>query len=155
MWVFLVDLDWVFLCFLDLDICFFLQVRNFSVIISSNMISSPFFSFGTLIMLMLVCLMLSQGSLKLFTFKKILLFAVLIGWFPLPCLPDHWFHSSASSNLLIPSSAFFILVIVFFSSDWFFFIFPIVLYLCWISHWVRTGTLWLLFCSVGQMLSHG
>ena len=60
------------LCFLYLDI-YLLQVRKFSVIISSNIFSTPFTlssPSGTPIMQILVCLM-SQRSLKLFSTFKI------------------------------------------------------------------------------------
>lgn len=42
------------------------------------------------LMLILAHLMFSQRSLNLVSFKTLFLFAVLIGWFPLFCLPDHW-----------------------------------------------------------------
>ena len=49
-------------------------------------------SSGTPIIQMLECLMLSQRSLKLLSLFKMFffsLFALLIGWFPLFCLPDY------------------------------------------------------------------
>ena len=69
---------------------FFARWGKFSAIISLSGFCISFFSpSGTAIMKMLACLILSQGSLKLHSFFKLFfLFAVLIGWFPLPCLPD-------------------------------------------------------------------
>ena len=51
----------------------------------------PFvFLLRTPIMWMLICFMLFQRSLKLFSlFSFVFLFAGLIGWFPLFCLPDN------------------------------------------------------------------
>ena len=61
----------------------FYRLRTFSAIISSNKCSAPFslFSpFGTPIMQMLVCLMLSQKSLKLFSFLKMLFSFFCSAW---------------------------------------------------------------------------
>ena len=69
---------------------FFARWGKFSAIISLNGFCISFSSpSGTAIMKTLACLILSQGSLKLHSFFKLFFpFAVLIGWFPLPCLPD-------------------------------------------------------------------
>ena len=116
--------------FLYLDICFLLQICKFSAIIFSNAFLISFFLFSptkTPKMEIFVSLMLSQRSLKLFSFKKkfVFLLAVLIGWFPFVYLPDHLcvllYHLVCYS--FIPCSVFFISVIEFFISVWVFFIF--------------------------------
>ena len=119
------------LCFLYLDICLLLQAWE---VFSHNFIKCFFFFFfltffsilssGTPMMLILVCLMLSQRSLTLFQFFQfVFLFTVFMGDFH-----HSTFHItyafSISSLLFIPSCVLFIWVIVFFSSDWFLFIFP-------------------------------
>ena len=68
----------------------FFRFGELSAIILSYTFLTPFSLYSpseTLIMRMLVHLMLFQRSLKLFLF--FLMFAVLIGWFPLFCLLDH------------------------------------------------------------------
>ena len=107
--------------------CF--RLGKFSVIILLNafFFFFTFFSIlssGTPMMLILVCLMLSQRSLTLFQFFQfVFLFTVFMGDFH-----HSTFHItyafSISSLLFIPSCVLFIWVIVFFSSDWFLFIFP-------------------------------
>ena len=106
----------------------FFRFRKFSSIISSYTFST-FFSLsspsGAPIMQMLVCLMLSQRSLKLSLFFKICFPFHCYDWVIFIILPFRLLmHSCISPNLLlIPSSIFFISLTVFFSSDWFFFIF--------------------------------
>ena len=75
-WVYFV---WDPLCFLNLDICFLLQVWEFFSHISSNTFSTLFSlssPSGTLIMCMLICLMLSQRSLK----TVLIFFFFLLFW---------------------------------------------------------------------------
>ena len=80
------------LCFLYWISVSFFRFGTFSFIISSNTfltllsLSPPS---GTPIMWMLVHLILSQRCLKMVS-VFIFLLAVLIGWFPLFCLPDHF-----------------------------------------------------------------
>lgn len=116
-------LVWDSLCFLDLDVCFLPQISKvFSHYFFTNMFSAPF-SLSSPIMQMLVCLMLSQRSLKLSSFLKI--FFCLLFWLDnlsyfvfrsLIHLLHHLIHC------WFPH-VFFISVIVFFSSDWIFLIF--------------------------------
>ena len=68
---------------------FSFRFGKFSAIISSNTFLTSFCLYSpsrTPIMKMVVCFMLSQRSLKLFSFFK---FVFLIEWFPLFCLLDH------------------------------------------------------------------
>lgn len=83
-------LTWEPLCFLYLLICFLLQAWEvFSChFIKCSLTSITLSSCGTTIKWVLVCSMLSQRSLQLFSFK-IFLFAVLIGWLLLPYFPDY------------------------------------------------------------------
>ena len=91
--------------------CTFFRFGKFSAVISSStfLILFSLFSFsGTCIMwiLVLVCLVLFQRSLKLFSFLKVFFFfAGLVGWFPLFCLPDHLyillFHWVCYSFLIV------------------------------------------------------
>ena len=97
-----------------------------SAIMSSSMFSVPFSlssPSGTRIMQMLVCLILSQKSLKLSSFFKICFSFFSSAWVVSTALSfSLLFYSPVSSNLLlIPSSVF--LFQLFFSSIWFFFIF--------------------------------
>ena len=73
------------------------RLGKFSAIMSSNMFSAPpFLSFlsETPIMQVLVCLILSQRSLKLSSFLFIFfLLSVQHQWFLLLCLPAHWLAS--------------------------------------------------------------
>ena len=94
---------------------------------TSNIFSGPFpfsSSSGTSIMQMLVCLMLSQRSLRLSSlfspltfFSFFFLYIVLSQWFPPLWLSIHFFFLYASVILLsIPSSVLFISVIMLFIS---------------------------------------
>ena len=67
LWVYTV---WDSLCFLDLGVCFLSQVREVFSYYVFKFILCPFFSSpsGTPIMWVLVCVMLSQRSLKLFKY---------------------------------------------------------------------------------------
>ena len=73
----------------------FSMLGKFSTIISSKNFSYPFFFFsssGTPIIQMLVCLILSQRSLRLSSVLFILLlYSVLWKLFPTFYLPAHWF----------------------------------------------------------------
>lgn len=91
-----------FLCFLYLDSIFFLRLEKFSAIMSSNSFSVPFSSFciPILQMLLILCLMLFQRSLKLSSLKK---FFFCYDWV---------ISSSLSSRLHIYSSAFFNLLLI-------------------------------------------
>ena len=77
-----------------LDICFLLQVWNVFIHNFIKYLFDPSLSLsppsGTPIMWMLVHLILSQRCLKMVS-VFIFLLAVLIGWFPLFCLPNHLF----------------------------------------------------------------
>ena len=81
-WFLEVYLIWDPLCFLYLDICFLFQVCEvfshtfLKYIFNLFSLSSPS---GTPILQMFVCLMLSQKSLKLFSFFNLLFFLLL--WF--------------------------------------------------------------------------
>jgi len=94
-------------------------------IISSDVFSDPFFlSFsGTLIIRMLVCLMLFQRSLRLFSFPFIVFFILLCVHCFHHSIFQLTYHFSASVILLGPSSVFFISVIVLFIAGCLFFIF--------------------------------
>ena len=85
---------------------------------------TSFFSFWNPYTEMLVCLMLSERSLKLSLFLFILFsFFCLASVISIILFSSSLICSSASLNLLLfPSSVFLILVIIFFSSVWFFFI---------------------------------
>ena len=114
------------LLFLYLEICFFLQFRQFLAIISKNTFSNPF-SFsspGAPIKQILVHLIFSPGPLNYPHLKNLFsFFAVLIGWFALFCHPNH-FHILLYQRLLhFPPGVLFISAIIFFSFDWLFFIF--------------------------------
>ena len=120
------------LCLLDLDVCFFSQLRVvFSWSLFLQICFLPlfplFFFFWAPCNVNLVYLMLSQRSLNLIHFKKFFfLFAVKHGWFPL-LSSRLLIHFSLSSNLLlILFGLFLILVIVFFSSGFFCFMFSIL-----------------------------
>ena len=106
----------------------FPKLVKFSAIMSSNMFfaTSSFSSHsGTPIMRMLLCLMLSQRSLKLFPFFKILCsFFCLAKTVSTTLSSTLLICSYVSSNLLlIHSSLIFSSFIIFFISVWFFFIF--------------------------------
>ena len=101
----------------------FPMLGRFSTIISSNIFSYPFFfssSFGTPIIWMLMCLMLSQHSLRLFSF--------LFYFFSFILFHLNYFHHSIfqliypffcfSSSLLVTSIMFLISVIALFIADW-------------------------------------
>ena len=65
---------WDSLCFLDLGDYFLSHLGKFLTIISSNIFSDPFFfssSSGTPLIRMLVCLLLSQRSLRLSSFLSV------------------------------------------------------------------------------------
>ena len=82
------------LCFLDPDVCFLYQIREMFIYYFFKYIPSPLTSLfpGTPIMWMLVYMIFSQRSLKLFSFLLLLLFFFLFGLtFPLLCLPVCWF----------------------------------------------------------------
>ena len=106
---------------------------------------------------MLVCLILSQRSLKLISFIYLFFAFCFSVWVISTILSSMSFmHYSVSPNLLlIPSSVFFITVIVFFSSDWLFFIFSKSLLkfsLCSsISSWVWWVFLWPLLWTLCQV----
>ena len=73
---------------------------------------------------MLVCLMLSQRSLKLSFFKNLFFFCCFDWVISNILSSSSLMHSSLLPHLLlIPSYEFFNSVVVFFSSDWLFFIF--------------------------------
>ena len=104
----------------------FPMLGKFSTIISSNIFSDPFFfssSSGTPIIQMLVCLVLSQRSLRSFSIFFIL-FSLLCSSAVISTIlsSSSLIHSFASVILLlIPSSVFFISVIVLFFSVCLFF----------------------------------
>ena len=84
---------WDPLCFLYLDIFSFFRFGNFSAIISSNTFFYYFlslFSFWVPYNMMLVCLMLSQRSLKLFSLFRIYFSFCCSDWMIfIVCLPDY------------------------------------------------------------------
>ena len=89
---------------------------SFSRLVNS---SSPLFlSYlsGTLIMQILVCLSIPEVSQCRLTLKILFLFAVQLGCFLLPCLPDQSIFSVFSNLLWIASSVFLISGIVCFNS---------------------------------------
>ena len=97
---------WDSLCFLDLIDCFLPILGKFSTITSSNIFSVPFFfssSSGTPMIQMLVCLVLSQRSLRLSSILFIL--------FPLFCSAVV-ISAILSSGLLICSSVSVILLLI-------------------------------------------
>ena len=70
----------------------FTRLEKFSIIIFSNRFSIPCsISSGTPMMQMLLLLMSSQKSLKLFSF--LISFSALVGCFLLPCFPIRWFNT--------------------------------------------------------------
>ena len=81
---------------------------------------------GIPIVRILLCLILSQRSLKLLLFFSSFFYpTILIGWFPQFCLPGHicvFKYYLICWLLLIPSTVFFIWVNVFFNTDCFFLI---------------------------------
>ena len=91
----------------------FLQFRKSPFIISSNMFSTLYSRFSlprTSITQMLIYLMVSKRTLKLFSsFRICLSFRYFDLWFPLFCLPDHFKGGSSVSPswLSVPSRAFF------------------------------------------------
>ena len=104
----------------------FSRLRNFSAIISLSKLlplSLSLFLFlpggepGTSIIEILACLMLSQRSLKLFPFFKII-FSVLLGWFTLLFQFADLLPKSSNLVYFLPSICF-ISVILFFISAWF------------------------------------
>ena len=107
----------------------FPMLGKFSTIISSNVFSGPFAlssPSGTPIMRMLLCLMLSQRSLKVSSFLFILFFySVPRQWIPPFCLPGHlsillpqlFCHWFPSSVLFISVIVLFISVCLFFNSS--------------------------------------
>ena len=91
-------------------------------------VSSPS---GIPIKWMLVCLMLSQRSLKLFWLLIFFSFCYSDWVVSIILSSRSLMLSSVSPSLLfIPPSVFFIFVILFFGSDWFFFIFSCSLLKC-------------------------
>ena len=113
---------WDSQCFLDMVEYFLSPLGKFPSIISSNIFSGPFSlssPSGTLIMRMLMCLMLSQRSLRLSSlfsfFFSIFCFAAIISTI-LSSRPLTHFSASVIL-LLIPSSVLFIFVCLFFSSS--------------------------------------
>ena len=132
-----VDFVGIFLCLMELVVCFFFWFGKFSAIISPSQCSAPF-SFSSfseiLIMEMLLCLIMSPDSLPYFHFVLFFffLFVFLLGYFPLLCLLACLsIHASASFSVLFILSSVF-LVIEFLISDWFFFISYIAY---WRSHY--------------------
>ena len=88
---FLVDPVWGFLCSLVLNVSFlrfvkFLAIMSSKMLFASVSLSCPT---GTPIMWMLVCLMLSQRSLKLSPLLKTI-FVCPACWFLVLRLPTHW-----------------------------------------------------------------
>ena len=116
-----------------------------------NLLSSKFFplfslfSFWDPIVWMLECSMLSQRSLKSH-YLKFLLFAVVIGWFPLFCLPCHLSFLVCCIICYWLPLVNFTTFTVFFISDWFFSCFS--LSFCWISHWVPPFFSWVQWASL-------
>ena len=104
---------WDSLYFLDLSGCFLSHGREILAIMFSNIFSDAFSSpSGTPIMLMSVCLILSQTVL--FILLSVFCFMAIIST---TLSPSSLIHSSASVLLLlIPSSVFFISVIIVFIS---------------------------------------
>ena len=87
-----VHLVWHPVCFLYLDICFLQVWKIFSYNFMEYIFNPPSLSSpsGNPVMGTLVAWLLSQRSLKLFSFYEfVVIFAILIGWFTLFCLPDH------------------------------------------------------------------
>lgn len=103
LWVYLV---WDSLWVLDFNVCFLPQIREALGCYSSNKFP---FSFSCLpgipIIRMLVYVMVSQSSLKLSQYFKILL-AIKHGYFPLHCFQIT--NPFCISNLLIPTSVIFL-----------------------------------------------
>ena len=116
---------------------------------------SLFFFSGTLIMWLLICLMLSQNSLKLL---HLLIFSSCSDWAISTTLSVKLvICSSEFSNLLLAlSSVCSILVIVFWSSDWFFLIFPISLlkFSPAFFSWVWWACLWPLHWTLCLVVSY-
>ena len=81
--------------FLEFYVFFLHQVREVFDHYRFSILCSLSFPAGILMNWMLLCFMLFQRSLELSSFLKIIifLFAVLIGCFFLPCLPNYWFDS--------------------------------------------------------------
>ena len=97
----------------------FTRAGKLLVITSSNKFSIlylPFSSSETPMIWMLLYFMLSQRSLKV-SFFIIFFFAVLIGCFFLPCLPNCWF------NLLLHSTFYLFLPVYSFKKRFYLFIF--------------------------------
>ena len=117
-WVYLI---WNSLCFLDLTISF-LMLGKFFTIISSNIFSDPFSfcSSGTHIIQMLVCLMLSQRSLRLCSILFIL-FSLFTAVISTILFLAHLSIRLSVILLLIPPSVFLISVIVVFIIAYLFF----------------------------------
>ena len=111
---------WDSLCLLDL-ICYFLfHLGKFSTIISSKNFSYPFFfssSSGRPIIWMLVCLILSQRSLRPSSVLSIL-FALFCSSEVISTIlsSSSLIHSASDILLLIPSRVFLISIIVLFVS---------------------------------------
>ena len=138
------------LCFLDFESVSFARLEEFSAILSSNGFSdhfSLFYPSGTPITQMLAYLMLSQMSLKLFSFYFFFfLFAVPTRWFWLPYVPDCW------SVLLRP------LICCWFPLVYFSFqllcssvmldSYLYFLSLCWSSHWLHPFFSWVWWANV-------
>lgn len=102
---------WDCLFFLKFSECLFSHVREvFDYIVFSNIFSGPlsFILLKAPIMLMLVCLMLSQISLRLSSFLFILFsLSVLQQWFPALFLPAHIL-------LLLPKLFCYLFLLVYF-----------------------------------------
>lgn len=88
----------------------FPRLQKSSVHMSSNMLSAPFYLCSpsvTSIVWILVCLMLSQMSLRLSSFLKIISFSFQLGWFPLLSSSSQFLSSLSFNLLLIHSRIFF------------------------------------------------
>ena len=147
MWVSLGSSCLRLLCFLDLYVFFLHQITEvFSAIIFSIAFSIPCslsFPSDIPVMQILLCLMLSQKSLKLSSFWGFFfLFAILIGSFLLPCLSNLWFDPLLHLNccwFLLGYSSYQSLYSSFLTGSFLWFLCPFLSLqsLCWSSHWVH------------------
>ena len=129
MWVSLSS-SFLRLCFHDLECLPFTRLKKFLSIIYSNRVSVPF------LMRILICLMLSQGSLKVSSFFKFFfLFAVPIRWFPLPYLVDLWSILFQPLACCWPPLVYFSFQLLYSSS----LIFLYILSLCWSSEFIHSS----------------
>ena len=110
--LFWVDPVWDSLCFLNLFVCFLSHVREvFGYYVFKDVFCS-FLSSSGIFIEMLVCLMLSQRPLKLFSFLFFFFFFSLFSFsIPTTLSSSLLIHSSVPSTL-IPSSVLFISIIL-------------------------------------------